>query len=258
MVEKICFNKKNQEKQDENDLFEVLDNIDFAKAKKLSEEPHAFEVANGMINDLNKSEVGNLIKKEMKEENFLETPSGAPKNFNEMLDTATGNALQRLSKWYIKTGNSEKTMEILESIGVDKFRNVVKNVVIKFLYKKPLEKLREIAPEKNTNYTLANTKLNSLIDFAVNKASLNELMHIVGSAGGIIAITENLIKGPSVGNIAFSSGLFLVNLYCVLAQRYTRAELGIIIDRKLRNHADFDPSRYSNILNIKFPKKEAI
>ncbi|MFA7000452.1 MAG: hypothetical protein WC241_05095 [Candidatus Paceibacterota bacterium] len=247
--------KNSQEKHVIDDPFKVLDDINFDKVKELKGESSVLEVANEMIQDLKNSELGNLIKEEMNSEEILDLPKNSPSNFNEMLDTSTGNAFQRLSKWYIRIEDSEKAVKIFESIGVDKFRRVAKSVMIKVIGKKVLEDFRNENPDKNTHYFLANTSLNSMIDFAVNKASVNEAIHLVGSAVGVAAVSASVAEGASTGNIIFASGAFLLNLYCVLAQRYTRAELGIIIDRKIKNHADFDAEKYNNTLNIEFPNK---
>lgn len=171
-----------------------------------------------------------------------------PKTFEEMLDTGVGNVLQRTAKAYIKPHNPEETINLMRALQVDHFQDVA--ISIFQLYKKVMLPNRRI----QTTYTLADNSLNSLVDFATNQTTLTEAYHLVVEGLLAASILPAVAAGHTDGSFALITGLFLVNTYGILAQRYTRARLSRTVDHALKRHKEFDVAKYTNVLGIKVPK----
>ena|GEM_PF-2270891 len=247
MVEKIDL-KKSQERIN-LDSFQILDNINFDEATQWMKDPAANEVAGDILKDVLDSSLAEEVRKKAKmDPEFVE---GGATSFDAMLDTSIGTVYQRLQKWYMKTGDPEKAKRIYETIGVDRYRNTIKWIVLDLL------KMRGVAEQasregKNTNYTIATPSLNSLIDFATNKTLWSERIHLAGAAGTVILASYEISEG-SLGDAAFYGAFFLLNTYCVLAQRYTRTQLGALINKMIERQRSFDPMKYANDLGIRLP-----
>lgn len=231
------------------DGFAQLDSINFRVVKEQIKGPGALGIAADILADVKNSEIAKLIDKPAVAQN-----GKVPGSFDEMMDASTGTAWQRLQKWYFKVGNPEKNIKFLESIGVDKYRNSAKWIMLDLLKRRGYTE-QQAREGKNTNYTLADRSLNSLLDFATNQTTLNEIAHLVLAAQCVLLAGVDTLSGesPVVGGT-----FFILNLYCVLAQRYTRSKLSIAIDRVLQKHPKFDAEKYKNALGIKLPQSNSL
>lgn len=187
-----------------------------------------------------------------------EIQTDLPPNFETMLDASTGTLAQRLGKMWIKPTNPEGTIRLLEALKVDKFRILELKVA-----KHVLEVLRarkDRAPQPfQSNYTVADTSLPFLIDFATNQTFLNEKIHLIGLALNLAVILPVVTQGK-MDNLVFMNTVTLaINTYCILSQRYTRARLTKAINRALQKNRNFDLKRYKNLLGLKLsvPKRVA-
>lgn len=172
-----------------------------------------------------------------------------PQTFEEMLDTGIGNFLQRVTKVYIKPRNLEQTIKLMKTLQVDHFQEVV--IGIHQLIKKALRLNKRI----QTNYTLGDNSLNSMVDFATNQTTFNEAVYLVGAGLCAALALPAVAAGYVDSSFALNTGLFVVNVYCILAQRYTRARLSRAINQALKLHKEFDINKYSNVLGIKTPNQ---
>jgi hypothetical protein len=167
-----------------------------------------------------------------------------PENFASMLDTASGNLLQRAIKMWIIPRDPEGTIRLMEKLKVHKFQAIPVGVF------KKMRKAAGIDKQFQSNYTLGKPNLNSMVDFATNQNTLNEIIHLFGMINGIIILLPFLISGRVE---ALTLSLFMINTYCVLAQRYSRARISIVIDKALARKKNFNPKEYKNLLRLKLP-----
>lgn len=126
-----------------------------------------------------------------------------PTTFNEMLNTTTGNFLQRIAKAYIKPRNPRRTIKLMKVLQVDKFLKIVKYCFTD--------------GKGGSNYSLADSSLNSMVDFATNSTTFNEGVHLSLATLATALVLPSIIVGhvdpPLLG---LNLGTFLVNTYCVL------------------------------------------
>lgn len=134
---------------------------------------------------------------------------------------------------------------------VDHFQQIPINAL------KLVKKLAHIEGNIQTNYTLGDTSLNSLVDFATNQTTFNEAIHLFQIPINASLLLEGAVSGHIDSIVAVNASALLINTYCVLAQRYSRARLSITIDKALRRNREFDPEKYSNTLGIRFPEHKS-
>lgn len=171
-----------------------------------------------------------------------------PKSFEEMLDTSTGNYFQRAAKAWIKPRNPEGTIKLMKALQIDDFQGLA--IKINQLMKKALH----VDRRTQTNYTLGDNTLNSMVDFATNRTGLNEAIHMGALALNAAIIIPGVATGHIDAGVAVNLGAMAVNTYCILAQRYARARLSMGIDRALHRNKHFDPEKYTNALGIRVPE----
>lgn len=168
-----------------------------------------------------------------------------PHTFKEMFEPNEGdNPVQRLAKWWLKPrGNPETTIKLLKALQVHQFQKLVKMLV-------------GYSPNGyryQSTYTVKDSRLSSLIDYAANQSAFNEAWHIAQIVGfnvpfGAMAV----VIGSEVGMAAHGVAAFL-NAYLVLAQYYSRARCERLIDRSLARGKTVDFYEYSNRLNLRLP-----
>lgn len=196
--------------------------------------------------NIGNEQIGEIIKYEAAHPN--EDTTEVPATFADMLDTSVGNFAQRAAKAWIKLRNPEGTVKLMKAMQVDDFQKAAINV------SSFLKRTMHIESKTRTNYTLGDTSVNSLVDFATNQTGFNEAVHLGALAFNSAVITAGVATGHMDVAVAVNMGAFALNSYCVLAQRYTRARLSMAIDRALRRNKHFDPDKYTNALGIRFPE----
>lgn len=177
-----------------------------------------------------------------------------PRTFKEMLDPRTGNLLQRIIKVYITPHKPERTVKLMEDLGVDRFQKLLLGIYRLITNATGFDK--RIKNERiQTNYTLGDRSLDSMVDFATNQTTFNEVLHLIGAAWCAAVFLPEVAAGNFEWPVVLSMSLFIVNIYCILAQRYTRARLSIAIDRALKLGKPF-VGKYENILGIRIPSQD--
>lgn len=188
-----------------------------------------------------------MLETPPKHPSFGELLDSPPPTFNAMLDTSDGNLLQRSIKAWIAPRNPDGTIKLMEAMRVDVFQSVLRRISHIWLVPKSKEE------RLHDNYTMSDGSLNSMVDFATNKTSLNEAIHSVGVVGGSALLFSPITEGRTDYLVALNVGILVGNIYCILAQRYTRARLSIAIDRALARNKRFNVDRYWNVLRLKTP-----
>ena len=164
-----------------------------------------------------------------------------------MLDASTGDLVQRLTKLWIKPQNPEGTIRLMEFLKVDRFQDTVKK-----LSSFTVKKLEGETKGRQTNYTLRDSGMNALLDFATNQTTFNESIHLLGIPLGALQVSYGLMTGENI-SVAMGTGTLILNTYCVLAQRYSRARLTLTINKILQRHKEFNLKNYENNLGIRLP-----
>lgn len=226
---------------------ELLDSLEPIPEDKFSK-PVAIDVFNAAA-EVGEDQISEITKEEVAGGPIQE----GPKTFEEMLDTGVGNFLQRAAKAYIKPRNPEQTIKLMKALQVDRFQDAAIGIMgIMQLIKKALR----INLRTQTNYSLGDNSLSSMVDFATNKTTFNEAVHLVAAGIFAASILPTVATGRVDASLALNTGVFLVNTYCVLGQRYARARLSMVIDHALKRHREFDANRYRNALGIKVPGQD--
>lgn len=179
---------------------------------------------------------------------FEELSSNPPSTFNAMLDTSAGNLLQRSVKAWITPRNPEGTIKLIEAMRVDVFQRALLRCHNRWLVPKSWKE------KPGDNYTMPDGSLNSMVDFAMNKTSFNEAIHSVGVVAASALLLSLIAEGRTDYPVVFSVGALMEDIYCILAQRYTRARLSIAIDRALARNERFNVDEYRNVLRVKMPE----
>lgn len=168
-----------------------------------------------------------------------------PHTFKEMFEPNEDDSiLQRVAKWYLKPrGNPEMTIRVLEALQIHQLQRLPK-ILARFLTRDGYR--------YQSTYTIKDSRLSSLIDYAAYRSALSEATHI-----GAIAVA-NIPLGVSVttNNIAmlvFQGGWIALNVACVLTQRYSRARCERLIDKSLARGKSVDYYEYNNRLNLRLP-----
>jgi len=222
-----------------HDDLNVLDKINYGRAKEMMGDPDLLKILADIRADVAKSETARMLQ-----EADMQVDDSAPETFDEMLDTSTGTVSQRLKKLYLKTGDPEQAQKVLTMIGAKHFREVIRHTAGRLRKKTDEKTLRE---GKNTNYFIANPSDANLLDFALNKATINEMAHGLMAAGCVV-------MGATTGFDTTVVTFFLLNTYCSLAQRLTRAEIATVINRKLSRKKGLSLDGYVDELNLRLPQ----
>lgn len=169
-----------------------------------------------------------------------------PHTFKEMFAPKVDDTLLlRALKWYVKPkGNPKTTIRILKALQIDQFQRLPRALAN---HHTKGEKHRY-----QTNYTIKDSSLSSLVDYGVNKTFFNEAIHIASTAAVLPAGVGFILTDNTLG-VALQGGVALINLACILAQRYSRARCEILIDRKLAQGKTIDDCRYENRLDLRLP-----
>jgi hypothetical protein len=227
---------------DNTDRLSLLDSI-----PPVSEEILPPDVCAEVFREVAHMEVDELLRDLERSDSQYEDEY--PENFAEMLDTASGNLLQRAVKMWIKPKNPEETIRLMKQLQVDKFQAIATGVMRRM--KKAMGIDSAFQTNYQTNYTLGKPNLNSMVDFATHKNTLNEIVHLFGMGWYTMSLLPFLASGKVGAGVIINFGAFMVNTYCVLAQRYSRARISIAIDKALARKKNFDPEEYKNILGLK-------
>ncbi len=205
-----------------------------------------FDVARSMLENANLRAIFLGVREEsLQDIKSLERMSESPTSFDDMLDTSTGTVYQRMAKFFLKTGDPVKAKQFLEVLGVQKYRSLILGTIGRL--SKPLHQ-SVLDKGENTNYFLAGRSDSHLLDFAIKQCSFNELIHIAGALVALgLATTETTWEDASI-----HASVFLLNIYCILTQRLTRAELAILINKKLER-GSLDLDTYMDKLNLRLP-----
>jgi hypothetical protein len=170
-----------------------------------------------------------------------------PTTFKDVFQTSEGdNLLQRAMKSYLKPrGNPETTIKVLEVLQVDQFQKVPK-AWARFHLK--------AGRRYQSNYTVKDSSLASFIDYGTHQSGFNDTWHfgalmVTGVIPGILDITSG-----NTNPLPFLGAAALVNTYCILAQRYSRARIERIVDRRLARGERMGRFEHNNHLNLKLPE----
>ncbi|MBI4157702.1 hypothetical protein HY502_02540 [Candidatus Woesebacteria bacterium] len=193
-------------------------------------------------------QIGEIIKYEVAHP--TEDITDIPKSFAEMLDASRGNFVQRAVKAWIKPRNPEGTIKLMKALQVDHFQKMVIKAIT------PIRRLSHIEKGTQTNYALGDNSLESLTDFATNQTTFNEVIHLSALSFASLAVLGGVAGGRIDSLLAVNTGVLIVNTYCVLAQRYSRARLSIAIEKVLRRNKHFNLGNYTNLLGIQLPKNK--
>jgi hypothetical protein len=167
--------------------------------------------------------------------------------FNNMLDTSTGNLPQRVIKAWIKPADPEGTVKLLEQMQVDHFLNFALRAYYFATNIGQSERIRA-----STNYEMPDSTLTSMVNFATNMTTFNELLHLSVLAINGSSFLANITKeNPNPTSIVILGTAMAINTYCALAQRYTRAKLSLTIDKALKRNKKVNELRYKNYLDIR-------
>lgn len=174
-------------------------------------------------------------------------PDNNPHTFKEMFaPKKDDNFLNRALKWYVKPrGNPLTTIRVLEALQVDQFQRIPKALAKLFT--------RGGKFRYQSNYTIKDSRLSSLIDYGSDQTFFNEAIHTGVIAASIIPSGIVYMLSDNKMGFAVEGGAFLVNLFCVLAQRYSRARCEILIDKGLAQGKTIDYYEYRNMLNLRLP-----
>jgi hypothetical protein len=200
----------------------------------------------GSAANVGKQQMKEIIESELNYQNSND--SSDPTSFREMLDTSKGHFIQRISKAWIKPTNPEGTVKLMKALQVDHFQQIPIKAMDWVRRKMGVER-------RQGNYTLGDTSLNNLVDFATNRSGMNEAIHLYGMALCAATILPSALNGNVDGIVVINTGMFIINSYCVLAQRYARARLTIGIDRALQKNRHFDPEKFKNHLDLTLPQQ---
>ncbi|MFA5933167.1 MAG: hypothetical protein WCV81_02780 [Microgenomates group bacterium] len=177
-----------------------------------------------------------------------ETQTSEPKTYKEMFEhSESDNVVQRLFKWYLKPrGNPHTTIKILKALQIHQFQKIPR-ILARHMTSNGKYRYQ-------STYSVKDTRLSSLIDYGTNQTAFNEIWHL-----GAIAVTNlptciaDIMNGNMFG-LTIIGSVGVLNLYCVLAQRYSRARCEVLIDRALSRGRTIEFYEYSNRFNLKLPK----
>lgn len=174
-------------------------------------------------------------------------PDTIPHTFKEMFEpNEKDNPLQRLSKWYFKPrGNPETTIKVLEALQIHQFQKLPKFLARFFT---------RDGHRYQSTYTVKDSRLSSLIDYAANQSAFNEAMHIGAIAATNVPFGIMAIETGNTTSMAIQGGITLFNVACILAQRYSRARCERLIDKSLERGKTIDYYEYNNRLNLRLPQ----
>ncbi len=224
--------------------------------------------------------IGHVVIPGRNETSVLRKPATS---FREMLDTSKGNIFQRTGKWWIKPkGNPERTIKLYEALQVHRLQNLA-IALYKSRTRKADEKRGYV---RQTNYTMYDHSLASMVEMATSGTVFNEKIHIyhmldpipffvVGALLGTTPLGATPIGellgatflgatpiGAALLGASFLGGLFLVgssafilfNLGLVLAQRYARAKLSLVIDKSIQKGRTFEVGKFPRRLALRLPE----
>jgi len=140
---------------------------------------------------------------------------------DETLKTRNPGFLNKMASWYFKPKSFERNGKLYELFGIKIFKKGVVKIGKKVAGN---EKVNHA-----NNYYLWDSSQEGLEAFDY-KTRRNESIHLTWAAySGILASTEFMAN--NLGSCEFQTGLIILNLYCVMLQRYNRARLHNAIDR---------------------------
>lgn len=249
--------EERSEPQGEPDVFRVLEGIDFKALAELQNEPGFPAFAEAVVADALRSDTVRELQA------LVELQQGdAPQTFDEMMDPRVGTALQRIEKWYLRVGDPKKTKQLLERIGVGRYQALLLKLVQAIDPEQVEKKKRKAYAGERNNYYLSDASFSTLLDMAVHQTGFNEKVHLLGAllqaaviTGGVALIPEK--NAENLAPLLPLLGFLLLEMYIVLSQRYARARLAQVIDRKLEQSAEgagFDLSSFKNRLGLRLPK----
>jgi len=170
-----------------------------------------------------------------------------PPTFYKMLNSPKGTLQQRIIKKWITPINPEGTIKLLERLNVHKFQGLMLKIIMEITESTGKDPVQ-------SGYTLGRTDLNSMIDYATNQSTANEAIHLAGTSIGIYYLLLALAIGKIDMYIFPLLAVTAMQIYCVLAQRYSRARLSIIIDKAFAKQKKFKSHEYFNSLDIELPE----
>lgn len=176
----------------------------------------------------------------------MKETEGCPTTFREMFKANEGdNFLQRGLKTYIRPkGDPETAIRVFEALRVDQVQKAPK-LVIRFF-------LRDLGRFQGT-YTIKDSSLPSLVDYGSEQTAINELMHLGAIASCVIPGIVESASG-SFDNLPYIGTAIFINTYLILTQRYSRARIEKIVNKRLSRGDKIGHYTYKNRLNLRLPE----
>jgi len=163
-----------------------------------------------------------------------------PKTFSEMLHPRRGNPLQKMVKIWITPQDPEGTIKLMKKLRVDKVQKQIKTLRLSVVPKKTIQ----------SNYTLGSTDVNSMLDFATNQATINEIVHLAFANLSFLWLILMLGYQERSAIVISNALLVYIHIYLVLGQRYSRVRLNLVIDKAFRNGKQVNVTTYKNHLDL--------
>ena len=114
---------------------------------------------------------------------------------------------QSAQKWYMRSPlSTNNTLRLLETLQVDKFQQLPKWIARKMSSNMKFQ----------STYTLADSTLESLINYATSQILVNEKLHF-GAIGTCTLLGIGNLYSGDLGFAIFEGGAILANAYCILA-----------------------------------------
>jgi hypothetical protein len=133
----------------------------------------------------------------------------------------------KFENWYFEIKPFEKNGKVYEYLGVQYFRKLVMGPIRKKLRKWDIG-------EEQSNYRIGkNTSIEKMLEYEKKNLS-NEKIHFNNSQFGGFIVATGLITGVWPASI-LGGAFMLADIYCVMLQRYNRARLQNIIEKKLEH-----------------------
>ncbi len=168
-------------------------------------------------------------------------------SYRKIFSPFRGNIFQRILKLWIIPWWPRLEIFLLTLLGVGVFKYVLMNTIGRV----------GRYSQYQTNYHIGRMNMNNLLKFATNQTMFNEGWHIFAF---VVTNLPYIWRAFATGDTSgwffwFVMGFGLLNIYCVLLQRYNRARLVLAIER-LASKGYYPDEQYSNWLALDIPIKE--
>ncbi|KKT39063.1 MAG: hypothetical protein UW26_C0008G0005 [Candidatus Collierbacteria bacterium GW2011_GWF1_44_12] len=165
-------------------------------------------------------------------------------SYKVIFGTHKGNLIQRLLKFWIMPRMPRLEILVYTLLGVGIFKRVLMNTIGRI----------DKYSSHQTNYNIGKLNLKNLLTFATSQTMFNEGWHLFAFLATNLPylITWWNDGRPLSATTVFFLVLSVINIYCVMLQRYNRARICLVVERLVSKGHTVDSS-YRNWLALDLP-----